>query len=83
MFSLWFKMAMLAVESQGVIAQRMMVMAAGGPAAHREARLMVNEKVAALAEANASLVSGHSPASVVARYRQHVGANSRRLAERG
>ena len=43
--------AMLAIESQQVIALRMMKLAAGGPTAEAEARQMVEEKIDAATEA--------------------------------
>jgi hypothetical protein len=70
---------MLAVESGGVIALRLMKLMRGGRAARREASLMVSEKIAAALEASANLMTGASGNDVVRRYRQHVAANAKRL----
>jgi hypothetical protein len=76
----WFASAMLALESQNVIALRLMKLAGGGDAALDEAHLMVDEKIDAAIEALRSLHSGGTAASVIDRYRVHVAANARRLA---
>ena len=83
MDSLW-----LGAEAQGVIALRMMKLAAGGPAAAAEAQLMVAEKMRAASEMQAQMVAsvltgrGHlAPARTVAGYRRKVRANRRRLAK--
>jgi hypothetical protein len=72
---------MLAVEANGVVAQRMMKLIRGGRSARREAKLMVSEKVVAAFEATARLVAGASGDEIVHRYRQHVAANAKRLAK--
>ena len=71
---------MLAVESNGVIIQRLFKMASGGQGARDEAHLMVSEKVEALFEASGSLCGGATPAMIIGRYREHVAANALRLA---
>jgi hypothetical protein len=76
----WFASAMLAFESCEVIRLRLTKLATGDASADREARLMVSEKVDAMFEATASLMSGASAATVIGRYREHVAANARRLA---
>jgi hypothetical protein len=73
---------MLALESNRVIAQRMMKLMRGGKGARREAELMVSEKIAAALEASASLMAGASSDDIVRRYREHVAANSKRLGKR-
>jgi hypothetical protein len=70
---------MLAFESNGVIALRMMKLMLGGKRARREAELMVSEKMKAAFEASASLMAGASGDQIVRRYRQHVAANAKRL----
>ncbi len=50
-WSTWFDAARFGLESQQVIALRLMRMAAGGPLAATEAQRMVVEKVAAVAQA--------------------------------
>jgi hypothetical protein len=88
----WFRLGMdslwLGAEAQGVIALRMMKLAAGGPAAAAETQLMIAEKLRAAAEAQTqvltSLMTGHghlAPSRAVAGYRRKVRANRRRLAK--
>lgn len=71
-------MAMLGLEAQGVIAQRM-AMFALGPAAQVEAQLMVTEKMLAAGEAALMLAAGASNGKVIRSYRRKVQANARRL----
>src|SRR5258705_13890243 len=73
---------MLAVEANGVVAQRMMKLMLGGRSARREANLMVSEKIRAAFEATASLMAGASGNEIVHRYRQHVAKNAKRLSGR-
>ena len=75
----WLAGAMLAFESCEVIRLRLAKLALGDHAADCEARLMVAEKVDAMFEAGASMMSGASAATVIGRYREHVAANTRRL----
>ena len=70
---------MLAIESQQVIYLRTIKIAAGGKKAHREARLMVTEKVAAGLHEGWRLMTGGSARSVLKGYRKKVRANARRL----
>ena len=79
MFAPWFNFAMLALESQQVVALRLIKLASGGPFAMDEAQLMVGEKVAAGRHAGERLLAGSSPDAVVSRYRRIVQANVRRL----
>jgi hypothetical protein len=67
MFDLWndfVAVAALALEAQGVVTLRLAKIAAGGPDADAECRLMVEEKFAAAfafqAVAANALASGHS-----------------------
>lgn len=75
----FFSTVSLAFESGNVIGLRMMKMMSGGSGSHDEARLMVTEKLSAMFEASASLMSGATASSVVERYREHVAANAERL----
>ncbi len=75
----WHASAMLACESLEVIRLRLEKLMLGGDGADREARLMVSEKIDAMFEAGASLMSGATPAAIVERYREHVAANAKRL----
>jgi hypothetical protein len=79
MFRYWSNLAMLAVESQQVIALRMMKLAAGGTKAETEAHRMISEKVTEAGNATMRLMMGASPDSVVLDYRRKVRANARRL----
>ena len=72
---------MLALEANGVVAQRMMKLMRGGRRARREDKLMVSEKIDAAFEASARLMAGASGEEIVHRYRQHVAANAKRLAK--
>ena len=40
---------------------------------------MVSEKIDAMFEGGASLMTGATPASIIDRYREHVAANTKRL----
>ena len=72
-------LAMLGVEAQMVIGQRMATFMLGGPKARTEARRMVAEKVKAAGEAAATIALGGTPRKVVRDYRRKVQANHRRL----
>ncbi len=78
----WMKLALeanrLALESQIVIWSRLsqIALGRGTPA---ESMLMVTEKVAAFAEASATMAAGGSAHKVVKDYRKRVQANVRRL----
>ncbi len=81
-----FQGTMLAIESHQVIAMRLTKMAFGGPDVHREAELMVSEKLATMAEGSQMMVQAalggrHDLAAdkVVQLYRRKVRANRRRL----
>jgi hypothetical protein len=87
----WLKLthsvAMLAMESQTVIGLRMIRLAAGGPAASKEASGMVQEKLEALGRAQFQVASdvmlgrGHrAPGKTINAYRRKVRANRKRLA---
>jgi hypothetical protein len=74
-----FAVALLAVEAQKVVELRLVKLAWGGAEAQAEAQQMVSEKVSALIEASGTLMMGGSCGTVVARYREHVAANTQRL----
>lgn len=82
----WWKlstdMGLTSMNAQRVIALRLAKLAKGGPAAHREARRMIVEKVAASPEASVALVAGRSSHSIIRRYHTIVRANERRLTGR-
>ena len=73
------ELAMLGIEAQMVIGQRMALFMLGGPKARKEARLMVTEKVKAAGEAAVTIAMGGTPRKVVRSYRRKVQANHRRL----
>ena len=79
----WWKLstdlAFAGLEAQRVIALRLMTLAAGGPGANREARRMVTEKIAASADAAATLATGGTPQAVLRRTRTIMRANKKRL----
>lgn len=77
-----FDLTMLAMESQQVIALRMMRFALGGPGVGREARRMVSEKAQAAVETGFHLAAGGAPHRVVRSYRRKVQANRDRLVSR-
>ena len=79
MFASWFNLAMLATESQHVIALRLVKFAWGGAAAREEANTMLVEKVNAAGSAGWQLFLGHTPDSIVSSYRVKVRANAARL----
>ena len=86
MYGNWWKagadLAMLGLEAQGVIAQRLALLSLGGPKAQVEAQRMVTEKVLAAGEAAMLLAAGGSSARVIRGYRRKVRANGRRLKKR-
>ena len=85
--SLAIKTGQLAVESQSVIARRMMRIAGGGSAAQAEIRSMFSEKAIALTDAQMAMARGllwntdHAVTArrVLAIYSKRVNANNRRL----
>jgi hypothetical protein len=83
---MWWKLscdiAAANLQAQRVIALRLMKLAQGGPAAQKEAHMMVSEKLVASAEAATSLASGKSVESVVRRYSAIMSANEKRLSGR-
>ncbi|WP_279604773.1 hypothetical protein [Methylobacterium sp. J-070] len=70
---------MLAIESRWVIELRMVRLAWGGREGRAEMQSMVVEKVQAAGEAMMTLMHGGSPETVIARYREHVAFNTKRL----
>jgi hypothetical protein len=74
----FYSAAMLALESNHVIALRLVKLAFGGAAAHWEANLMITEKIDAAIETSYSL----NVSAVIARYREYVRANASRLSLR-
>jgi hypothetical protein len=85
MFKNWLRLTndavMLGLETQRVIALRLMKLSRGGSAAEAEALRMVTEKTSALAEAGMTLARGGSAGTILRRYRTHVRSNRRRLSK--
>nr|WP_091720230.1 hypothetical protein [Methylobacterium phyllostachyos] len=79
MYNPIFSSIMLAIESQRVIELRLVRLAWGGREGRAEMQSMVTEKVHAAAEAMTTLMLGGSPETVIARYREHVARNIKRL----
>jgi uncharacterized protein (DUF1501 family) len=79
LFALGTDLAMLGIEAQMVIGQRMAMLMTGGPKAQAEAQRMVAEKIVAAGDAAMTLAMGGTPRKVVRGYRRKVGANHRRL----
>jgi len=76
------------MDAQQVIALRIAKLAEGGPAAQREASLMVTEKIKALADSHHLVVTATSRGkgdraaeNVLGMYRRRVSANKRRLSK--
>ncbi len=70
---------LLAIEAQRVIELRLMRIAWGGAEARSEMISMVGEKVVAAMEAANTIMAGGSHDRIVARYRELVADNTRRL----
>lgn len=70
---------LLAVEAQRVIELRLVRIASVGAEAQAEMVSIVSEKVVAAMEAASTLMTGGTHDQVVARYRELVAANTRRL----
>ena len=79
MYNPFLSTMMLAFEAQKVVEMRLVRIAWGGNEAHDEMQSMVAEKIGAAIEAAGTLMQGGSPESVIARYREHVAANTKRL----
>lgn len=86
----WFRLSMdawsLGMEASSVIGLRTLKIAAGGPAAQREAARMIDEKVQAGLTLQMKALTGglgmtphNAAARTVAHYRRKVRANQRRL----
>ena len=75
----WSAVILLTLKSTEVIGLRVAKLAGGGVDAGREAHLAVNEKVDAVVEIAATLMSGALPTDLVGRFREQVAANARRL----
>jgi len=75
----FFSSMMLAFEAQRVVELRLVRLAWGGSEGLAEAQSMVIEKMHATGEAMTTLMMGGSPERVIARYREHVAFNTKRL----
>ena len=79
MYNPFLSTMMLAFEAQKVIELRLVRLAWGGREGRDEMQSMVAEKIDAAFEATSTLMMGGSPETVIARYREHVAANTKRL----
>jgi hypothetical protein len=75
----FLSMMLLAFEAQKVIELRLVRLAWGGREGRDEMQSMVAEKIDAAMEAAGTLMTGGSPETIIARYREHVAANTKRL----
>ena len=83
MYNPFLSSMMLAIECQRVIELRLVRIAWGCREGQAEVASMVTEKINAAMEASATLMFGGSPETVVARYQEHVAANTKRLLAAG
>lgn len=74
-----YQLMRLAVDSNKVIALRLLKIARGGHDAKFETQRMVSEKIAAAIEAGTTVMTGGSAAKVIKQYRRRVTSNARRL----
>ena len=79
MYNPFLSSMMLAIEAQRVVELRMVRLAWGGREGRAEAQSMIIEKMHAAGEAMTTLMFGGSPETVIARYREHVAFNAKRL----
>lgn len=82
MFRPWYQLTMLAIESQTVIALRLMKLSSGGTAAADEVRRMVSEKLNAAASAATTILTGGGVDKAIKDTRRHVRQNAKRLLRR-
>jgi hypothetical protein len=82
MFRPWYQLTMLAIESQTVVALRLMKLAGGGTAAADEARRMVTEKISTGALAATTIFTGGGVDKAIKQTRRQVRSNARRLSRR-
>jgi hypothetical protein len=75
----FFSLMMLTIEAQRVVELRLVRLAWGGSEGIAEAQSMVTEKMQAAGEAMPTLMTGGSPETVIARYREHVAFNTKRF----
>lgn len=80
-FQLTVQASLLTLEAQQVTGLRMIKLSAGGGAASREARKMVDEKILAFGEAGLKAARGAAPLTLISGYRRKVRANRRRLSK--
>ena len=79
MYNPFLSTMLLAFEAQKVVELRLVRLAWGGREGRDEMQSMVAEKIDAAIEATGTLMMGGSPETVIARYREHVAANTKRL----
>ena len=79
MYNPFLSTLLLAFEAQKVIELRLVRLAWGGREGRDEMQSMVAEKIDAAIEATGTLMMGGSSETVIAHYREHVAANTKRL----
>jgi hypothetical protein len=79
MFNPFFASMLLALEAQKVIELRLVRLAWGGREGRAEMQSMVSEKMWVAFEATGTMMLGGTPDQVIARYREHVAENTKRL----
>lgn len=79
MLQTWLSLSLLSIETHEVIWLRTLKLLAGHSGAHKEAVLMITEKVDATQEASQQALRGASAEKVIAGYRSKVRANKKRL----
>lgn len=82
MYNPFFSMMQLTIEAQKVIELRLVILAWGGSEGRSEAQTMISEKIDATIEATGMLMRGGSHEAVLARYRERIAANTKRLTGR-
>ena len=82
MFRPWYQLTMLAIESQTVIALRLMKLSSGGTEAADEVQRMLTEKISAGASAATTILSGGGFDKAIKQTRRRVRSNARRLSRR-
>ena len=76
-----YQLFKLAIDSNKVIALRLMKIAKGGRGAKFETKRMVSEKIAAAFQAGTTMMTGGNASKVIKQYRKRVASNVKRLSK--
>jgi hypothetical protein len=76
-----YQLFKLAIDSNKVIALRLMKIAKGGRGAKFETKRMVSEKIAAALQASTTMMTGGGASKVIKQYRKRVASNVKRLSK--